>query len=179
MIVTVHPVPSAGTISGKNRVCPGDTIILNSSVTGGTWSTDNSLIATVNGAGIVEGLSAGVGTITYTFTNSCGTIAGTVAVSVLDQNECNLAANNLVAGLAAELTIYPNPNNGSFNLKLTSATDEQVSVTITNVIGQKVKEITTVTNNNTNIIMEQSAVGTYFVSAVTEHGTYNMKIIIQ
>ncbi len=62
-------------ITGRQNVCIADTADLSASVPGGTWSTANPAIATVDTAGIVSGVSIGVVNITYTTTVGCFAIA--------------------------------------------------------------------------------------------------------
>ena len=73
--ITVIIVPDAGTVSGASTVCVGSTTTYTSDgLSGGTWSSVTPSVATVNATtGVVTGVSAGNATITYTFTNSCGT----------------------------------------------------------------------------------------------------------
>ncbi|PQJ11666.1 hypothetical protein CJD36_007680 [Flavipsychrobacter stenotrophus] len=78
--VTVNPLPVAGTISGGSSVCIGASFTLTASVSGGTWSASNAH-ATVSG-GIVSGIIAGIDTISYSVTNSCGTATATQAVTI-------------------------------------------------------------------------------------------------
>ncbi len=79
--VTVLPLPVAGVISGPSSVCSGQSITLSETVTGGTWSATNTN-ATVGGTGIVMGVTAGIDTIQYSITNSCGTSVAIYPVTV-------------------------------------------------------------------------------------------------
>jgi trimeric autotransporter adhesin len=82
--VTVAPAASAGTISGPASVCVGNTITLIDGAGSGSWSSSNTGIATVGvGTGIVTGMGAGVVTISYSVTNTCGTVSATYTVNVL------------------------------------------------------------------------------------------------
>jgi len=80
--VTVNPLPNAGAISGGTSVNVGSTLQLSSSVSGGSWSSSSSAIATVSTSGLVSGVSAGSATITYSVTNSCGTATATATITV-------------------------------------------------------------------------------------------------
>ena len=100
-LLTVNPVPDTAVISyTTNTVCQAASpITFNASVSGGTWSTANSAIATVDGSGDVTGVSGGTTTVSYTTSNgvctsfasttvyilplpSPGTISGTTSVAV-------------------------------------------------------------------------------------------------
>jgi len=81
-VVTVNPLPNAGTITGTGTFCQGATTNLTDASGGGVWSSNNTGIATVNTTGVVTGVAAGSATISYTVTNPCGTATATFAVSV-------------------------------------------------------------------------------------------------
>ena len=71
-VITITPAP--GTIIGSLNVCTGLTTTLSDAVTGGTWSSNNSSVATIGPAsGIVSGSNSGNATITYS--TGCGTDA--------------------------------------------------------------------------------------------------------
>ena len=72
-VITVNPLPSAGTIVGSSNACLGSIVSLTDASTGGTWSSSNTTVATVDGSGNVSALSLGIACITYTVTNGCGT----------------------------------------------------------------------------------------------------------
>jgi hypothetical protein len=71
-VVQINPVPTVTAVTGNNTVCMGGTTTYANATTGGTWSSANSNIASVNAAGLITGLMAGSSTINYTVTNSFG-----------------------------------------------------------------------------------------------------------
>ena len=81
-IVTVIASPYAGAITGPSTVCVNATITLVDTVTGGTWSSGSTATATVV-TGIVTGVAAGAVTISFTYTNACGTVYATKGITVL------------------------------------------------------------------------------------------------
>lgn len=84
---TVNVLPTTvAAITGNNSICSGATTLLATTSTGGSWRTDNSLVATVDAVGLVTGISAGSATITYT--NACGATASSI-----------VTVNNLPAAL--------------------------------------------------------------------------------
>ena len=177
-VVTVNQVPSAGTILGSDKVCLADTVILSNNVGGGRWGSSNPLIASVSAAGVVSGLYPGFDTIIYTVTNSCGTVTSILPFRVRYFEEC-YSGTKIVNGNAAELKVYPNPNNASFTLHLSSGIDEQMHVIITDLIGRKIDEFTAVSNSDVNVKLGQVAAGSYFITAVTESGRHTVKMIVQ
>ena len=61
-------------ITGPTSVCQNQTITLVNTQAGGTWSSSNTGVATVNAAtGVVTGVAGGTATITYTYNNGCVT----------------------------------------------------------------------------------------------------------
>jgi uncharacterized protein YjdB len=82
-VVTLSAAPTAGVISGPTTVCAGSNITLSSTVSGGTWASSNTTIATIGSAsGVLNGASAGVVVITYTNANTCGTATATYNITV-------------------------------------------------------------------------------------------------
>ena len=68
-IVTVNPLPDPGIIVGPGTVCPGGTITLTNSSSGGTWSCSGA--ATISSSGIVTaGSSPGTAVVSYSVTNT-------------------------------------------------------------------------------------------------------------
>ena len=176
--ISVNSAPSAGTIGGAASVCPAASVTLTHTATGGTWSSSNTGIATVSGAGTVTGVASGAVTISYTLTNSCGSGRATHAMTVLSPASCTgLVVSGPGSGQGEELVVAPNPNKGIFTMNLDSDLNEEVQVTITNVIGQKVKEFTTTTNKVTDIQMGEAA-GIYLLNATTSTGIHVAKVII-
>ncbi len=60
--MTVNATPI---ISGYPTVCAGSEITLTSTVTGGSWSSGNTAVATVSSTGVVSGAGTGVANIYY------------------------------------------------------------------------------------------------------------------
>lgn len=76
-IVTVLPLPR--TITGSLLACPGTSTTLFNATAGGRWSTTSALLTVDSVSGVVTGIAAGTGSITYT--NSCGIATTTVTIN--------------------------------------------------------------------------------------------------
>ncbi|PZX64712.1 putative Ig domain-containing protein, partial [Hydrotalea sandarakina] len=83
-IITVNPLPAVANITGPNTVQKGNTITLNNSTNGGTWSSSNNSIATVNSSGLVTGVAEGNVTITYTYNNGTCTNSSSLNITVTE-----------------------------------------------------------------------------------------------
>ena len=81
--VSVISGASSGTISGPTTVVAGSNITLSNGVSGGTWASGSTGIATINpSTGVVTGVSAGVAVISYTVTACGSTSIATYTVTV-------------------------------------------------------------------------------------------------
>jgi trimeric autotransporter adhesin len=79
--ITVNAAPSS--IGGASSLCAGSTITLTNSVSGGTWSSGTTGVATIgSGTGVLTGVSAGTTVVTYTIGGGCIALA-TVTVNAL------------------------------------------------------------------------------------------------
>ena len=96
-------VKVASPIAGISTVCTGSTIMLSDLTSGGVWSSNNTLVATISDTGVIAGVSAGNAAISYTV-GSCsvnipitvnpsgaGTITGRDSVCVGSGNTITLS----------------------------------------------------------------------------------------
>ena len=142
---------------------------------GGTWtcSAPSTQVYFISANTIVL-LQKDTFNIVYTVTNACGTSKDTLVITLTpDVN----GVNQLIGSGVSAITVYPNPSNGAFSVKLAADFNEDAQVTITNMVGEKVKEITIPTNKATQITLTQPA-GIYMMSATTAHGTYTSRIVV-
>jgi hypothetical protein len=79
---------------------------------------------------------------------------------------------------APSLSIFPNPAQGSFTPKLSSPTNEEARVTITNILGEKIKELTINTNKETPVQLDAPA-GIYFISGTTNNENERARAVIE
>ena len=98
------------------------------------------------------------------------------AATVMEYQNPN-AVKNITNTATISLTIFPDPNHGSFTFNISSPTKENATITITNMLGEKVKEVTTTTNTETQIQLD-SPPGVYFISAVTMQGKQSGKVMV-
>ncbi len=80
--LTVLPLADAGTITGAGTVCVGATTSLADTALSGIWSSGSPLVATVSATGVVTGVATGTAIISYTVTNSCGSVSAVHTVVV-------------------------------------------------------------------------------------------------
>ena len=176
--VFVNVLPTVPySIIGKDSICPGDTATLTYIVTGGTWGSIHTTVAAVSSAGLVTGLTPGTDSITYTYTNPCGTYTIYFPLTVRPYAFCHTGIQVAIEEGRNEIGAYPNPSSGSFQLNIPGATQEEVHITITNMVGEKVTELNTVTNKVTET-GHQYPSGIYFISATTRQRKYITKMMV-
>jgi trimeric autotransporter adhesin len=115
--LTVSPNANAGTISGTSPLCVNETNTFTSNGdAGGTWSSTNPAVASVNTAGLVTALTAGSTNITYTVSDGCNVpVSSFKALTVYDlPNNVSggFTGSTICAGETGSLTF--NANDGSF-----------------------------------------------------------------
>jgi len=76
------------------------------------------------------------------------------------------------------LTISPNPNQGSFTLLLSTPTNELAPITITNMLGEKIKEYNVPTNQETTVQLDAPP-GMYFLTAISGEGVESTKVVVR
>jgi hypothetical protein len=83
--LTVSPNVNAGTVTGTSPICVSTSTTFSSNGNaGGTWSSSNPAVATVNPTtGLVTAVSGGTATITYTISSGCGSpVSASAPISV-------------------------------------------------------------------------------------------------
>ena len=201
--ITVNPLTTvnAGTVSGNSQVCINATTTYTSNGnTGGTWSSSNTAVASVNATtGLVKGLTAGTSSIKYTVTPVCGNaVTSSKTVTVYS---CNTFANNsgtntaagktsgITAGADAKqvvklpsvssilkLDVYPNPSSSEFTLVLEGYSNDKVSILVTNLLGKKVYQ-TEGPMHRQYIFGKDFAPGIYLVQVLQAGKKQNLKLV--
>ncbi len=77
---TVNPLPSI--ILGSENACLGYTTVLTDPTAGGTWSSVNTAVASIDPTGVVYGIDTGTTVISYTIATGCATTLTVDVISV-------------------------------------------------------------------------------------------------
>lgn len=72
--VTVNALPVVAPITGVTSLCVSNSTTLSDATPGGTWSSADASIASIDAAGMVMAVSAGITTITYAVTDGFGCV---------------------------------------------------------------------------------------------------------
>jgi gliding motility-associated-like protein len=141
MTVNANPILSA--IAGTTAVCVGSTTTLANAQVGGTWSSSDVAVATIAANGVVNGLTAGSATITYTYTNASGctsNVTTALVVNALPVASVALSGpTTFCAGGSVTLTAPAGMtyawSTGESTQAITVSTSGNYTVTITNANG--------------------------------------------
>lgn len=114
--MTVNPPVSAGSVSyTSNSICIGGTATYSSNGTaGGSWSSSNTNVATVNNAGVVTGVAPGTATVAYTLSSGCGAPSSASADITVnpDVNAGTVSYNNNVVCVGSAVVYTTNGTPG-------------------------------------------------------------------
>jgi len=176
----------------RANVCPGSTAVKSVKfiLNGATVRTESTAPFAIAGDSPAENyqkwnISPGSYTLTvnpYSGTGGTGTlgIPHTVHFTVVQSAKTTLPAAN--AEDENVLLLYPNPNNGEFNLELDIAEKADVTLKIFNHLGQVVRY-----ENNpqyegeykNNIRLQEQPAGMYFIQLQYGEKLYNEKVIVR
>ena len=179
--ITVTTLPDAGSLTGSASVCPGAVINLTPSIAGGSWVSGNTALATVSSSGSVGGVTPGSVTIYYIIANTCGADSAAMNITVLPIIDCpdNVVAVTQPIGL----TLYPNPNNGTFTISgYWAGVNGNVNAEIVNVLGQVIyTEQLTATNGSIQTLLQPRnlAAGSYTVRLNSDAGRIVLKFTVR
>jgi uncharacterized protein YjdB len=144
-VISTSPAPPHP--SGSSTTTVGSTVSLTDGVTGGEWVSSDNSVTTLDGDGTVTGIAPGTANITHTFFTSDGDQSATITQIVVNP-------------VALEVTMFPNPNGGSFTVHGTigSGKDEGITLEITDMLGTRVYSATAIAP--AGVINEQINLGT-------------------
>ncbi len=170
--VYAQPVIALG---ADTSICGVNTWTLDAGNPGSTylWSTDETTqtieISTDGVYEIIEYM------VTVTNENACSSTAG-IVIEWVDCTSIDELSSNV------SLSIFPNPNNGEFSLKLNALKDEIVSVTVVNELGAivytkediSIREVLTLKIN-----LQEKAAGIYSIVVRSDNGMINKKVVVK
>ncbi|MFY7964162.1 MAG: choice-of-anchor tandem repeat GloVer-containing protein [Chitinophagaceae bacterium] len=186
--VTVKPIPAVPTIqfapgypspriAGSATFCNNRTFGLVGVPSGGSWSSSNPSVLTINSStGVANTVSIGSGSITYTTTSlGCSnsrSLAGVVA-------NCPLARGiNTQSSYDNEsFYLYPNPAKSNISIQVNDIFNEG-QIIITDILGKQLIKHNANTGLN-NMSINSLNKGVYFVVVITDQKTLTKKLIIE
>ncbi|HZY26232.1 MAG TPA: T9SS type A sorting domain-containing protein, partial [Bacteroidales bacterium] len=164
--VTVNPIPAAPVVTNSGYTAESDALA------GNQWYFNGTLIAGANDQ-------------TYD-----ATLSGTGFYwSVVTLNNCSSDTSNhkyiVVTGVnepkTGMISVYPNPNDGQFRVKLSSIKQASFNISVINNMGLKINEIRDIVvigNIEKNIDLRPVPAGIYSVVIKNSESTVVKKIVI-
>lgn len=105
---------------------------------------------------------------------SDGYLSDTITVYITINN-CLLHVSQPSAPLTTR--IWPNPNSGNFSIYVASIVTGDATITVTNLVGEKIQEFKTTTNSQAEISLSVPP-GVYFVCTTTAAGKVVEKVVV-
>lgn len=168
----------AGPITGPAELCIDSVGLYRDTARGGIWSSSDVTIADfISNFGAVQAYMAGTTSIYYALANACGTYADTFALTVINCDTAVISGINVINSQNNGLNIFPNPNTGSFSMTLANSAYTTANCVITNMIGEKVQDLTINAGKQTDIKLNAPA-GLYFVTVTSGNEKYTSKLVI-
>ncbi len=174
--ISVVAGPDAGSISGANTVCPGLSVVLSETVTGGLWTSSDPAVASVDASGSVTGVVAGSAVISYSVSNICGTAVATFNINVSATVPCTSSVPETTTPLQG--IIIPNPSNGNFTISFPNNGYSGYNIEIFNILGRSIKKYENINNSNFNISLNEPP-GNYVIKILNNNQSYIQRLLIK
>lgn len=111
--LTVLPNVTAGTITGNAQVCVnGSATYSSNGNTGGTWTSSNTSVATINGDGQLTAITAGTTVISYSVTGCGGTFTATKTITIAANANAGTISGNASICINATTVLSSNGTSG-------------------------------------------------------------------
>jgi len=160
--VTVVALPSS--ISGSLQVCAGAIAMLSNAVAGGAWSSAATTVATIDGAGMITGVSAGTAEISYTIGGACMV---TATITVLPQADAGLLSGPGTVCEGSQIILSSSISGGAWS----SSVSGVATVAAGGVVGGVAAGVSTISYTITTFCGSASALATVTVVAAPVAGT--------
>ncbi|MCW3123711.1 MAG: hypothetical protein JWQ38_3203 [Flavipsychrobacter sp.] len=105
--VTVSVIPGPPAITGPDTVCAGLSVTLADAMPGGTWTSSNTLVATIGPSGSVIAQSMGSATISYNTGGACSATKLIIVISCPCTFLCNGNFDTSLTPLTSSTNQYP------------------------------------------------------------------------
>jgi hypothetical protein len=141
-VVAVGTLPIVPAITGANNVCSGASTLFANTMSGGTWTSSNAAIASVDALGSVSGSSVGSATISYEVSQSGCSATVTKVISVQAAPVASISALGSTSFCqGANVTLVSSPgatyawSNGASTQNVTLNTAGPITVEVTGTNG--------------------------------------------
>lgn len=174
-VVTINVIPNPTASFTYNMV--GVTAVFTNTSTGAssyTWDFGDSSPTSSQQNPSHTYTVNGSYTVTLTVTGPCGTQVTTQVVTIT-----NVGLQDL--DLEQTLSLYPNPNSGTFTLSFNLGEAQDVVVTLFGLRGETIsnENLEGISSYNRQFTIGDASAGVYFVRIQTQHGVATKRIVVQ
>jgi hypothetical protein len=169
--------PQTALISCVSYVCIGMEDTLAVYPPGGVLAENNDSAFWVSPF-TLKGMEPGLDTVTYRYTNACGTSAASVVIQVYGKGTCDSLNGVQEIGInPGGLTINPNPSTGVYNMTL-STPGRHIAVRVTDLLGNTLMETAYDDAAAWSIDLHGQAGGVYMVTVTVDGVSYFGKLVL-
>jgi gliding motility-associated-like protein len=155
--ILVNGVSTLTSVNGVANVCTGSTTTLSNAQIGGVWSSSDVGVATIAANGVVNGLTAGSATITYSYTNPLGCTSTTnQTLVVYPLPNANVSANGPTTFCSGGMVTLSAPSGLSYAWS-TGAPNQSIDVTSSGSYNVIVTDLNGCTSTSTPISVTVNA----------------------
>ena len=166
--VDVNPLPTVSVSATRTTICKGEKLVLTAA--GGTSYTWVNLAPTTKTIQVSPSVVNSTTSYTATGTDANGCVnSGTIGVKV---NACTGIAE--LEKTEDLVSIYPNPNNGNFVIRV----KVQTRLVLVNELGQSIRELHFDESNNYQQDVRDLSNGIYFIKGFMNGSSIQDKIIV-
>ncbi len=175
-------------VLSQNRACQSELVFFNntSSDQSNAWSFEwdyGDQTGSVNVNGLKAYANTGVFTVTLTASDASGCIIASspLQVQILPSNHPLCGVGIAELQLLSNISLFPNPNNGTFTVDMTNVTADDASIMVVDMMGKTVATVntfSTTANPVQAIDMTNAANGIYFVRITANGVTATSKISV-
>lgn len=113
-IITVNPLPFAEIDTTTRSVCVTSSVVLSGHLPGGVWYSASPYVAVGSSTGTIVGLAPGAASVSYTYTNSCGTARDTMTVTVQPAISAGTISGGMFACVGGTTTLSSSVAGGTW-----------------------------------------------------------------
>ena len=170
---TITTLPRLSIAATKDSICSGATATLTASgASSYTWSTG----ATTNSITVSPLSDSTYAVIGVDTSKGCLNVSDT-ALQLIKVKNCNTTGINQIAGLNAQLSVYPNPTKDALNVDISTSSMSNTTLLITDMLGNMVKQLI-VHNSSLLIDVSDLSEGIYNISLHSNEGVVNKRVVI-